>query len=105
SAPCGGRRRRSPVPPNRRAPLLPAWDEFLVAYRDRREVAAGLPAGKAEAAYRLLLGPLVVVDGGAVATWRRRGEKDRDVVTVRTFVRLGAAERKALEAAAARYGR
>jgi hypothetical protein len=99
-------RGRRPAPARRpRAHLLPPWDEYLVAYRDRRDAVARLPSRRAEAAYRLLLGPVVVLDGHAIGTWRRRREKDREVVTVGLFVPLGPVERGALEDAAARHGR
>jgi len=48
---------------------------------------------------------VVVVDGAAIGTWRRRREKARDVVTLRTFVALAAEERRAVDEAAARYAR
>jgi hypothetical protein len=100
-----GRGRGSGPARRARAHLLPPWDEYVVAYRDRQDAVANLPSRKGEAAYRLLLGPVVVLDGGAIGTWRRRREKDREVVMVRAFVPLRAAERTAVEEAGARYAR
>ena len=53
------------------AHLLPPFDEYVVAYKDR---GATLPTAEVPALGRsdlILSNPLVVVDGGAVGTWRR----------------------------------
>jgi hypothetical protein len=83
--------------------LLPPYDEYLVAYRDRRAVLATLPRAKAEAAERVRLGPVIVADGAVIGTWKRRREKNRDLVVPRFFVRLGTGERQALDEAVDRY--
>ena len=53
------------------AALLPPFDEYTVAYRDRS--AIGLREGVAS-----LLSPIVIVDGKFAGTWKRSG---RDVTT------------------------
>lgn len=77
-----------------RAHLLPAFDEYTVAYRDRAAIApAGLTGFQ-------LLSPVVVVDGRVVGTWKRARGKGAVAIAVTPVVR---APRAAIEEAAARY--
>jgi DNA glycosylase AlkZ-like len=85
--------------------LLPAFDEYLVAYKDRRSVLAAAPARKGAPIPMGMLSPVVVVNGAVVGTWKRTLAKDRVVVTPSLFVKLGRSELRALAAAAERYGR
>ena len=57
---------RAPVA--KMAALLPPFDEYTVAYRDRS--AIGLPEGVAS-----LMAPIVLIDGKYANTWRRSGSK------------------------------
>ena len=79
-----------PIP----ARLLPAWDEYLLGWKDRSFVM-NAPLGKL---YRGgLIGPAATVDGLAVGKWRaRKGEP----VRLEPFGRLSKADRAALEAEA-----
>ena len=86
-----------------RAHLLPAFDEFLLAYKDR---GAAL---EAQYAKRLHAGggafsPSVAVDGRIRGTWRRTIKRDAVVVEATAFTRWTRAEREAIVAAAQRYG-
>jgi hypothetical protein len=82
--------------------VLPPWDEYLVAYRDR-SFALG---DRARAAGPALIGrPLVLLDGRVRGTWRRELAATTARVTVEPWAPLGAAERRAVERAVARYGR
>lgn len=49
------------------AHLLPAFDEYFVAYRDRQSVFDGKPSLTAAD----VLGPTVIIDGTVAGTWRR----------------------------------
>ena len=90
--------RRSPS-----AQLLPAFDEFLVGYRDRSAVLDPAHGRKVNAGGGML-SPAVVIDGRIVGTWRRAIASDAVRVTVSPFARLTAREREAIRAAADRYG-
>ena len=79
--------------------LLPAFDEYTVAYRDRSAVVAAKHAGMGS------LSPTIVIDGQVVGTWTRAFKKDTVVITPRPFTKLGDAARRALSAAAQRYRR
>ena len=81
--------------------LLPGFDEYLVAYRDRHAVPHSLYANRS---FRMAAGALVI--GGQVAgTWRTVPGPKQLVVDVTPLRRLNAAERRGLTQATARYGR
>ena len=88
---------------NRPAPtdvhLLPIYDEYLVAYRDRGAV---LPAGTSGA---VSLQAALVVDGQVVGTWKAARTADGVIVDVTSRKRLTGSERLALLQTTARYGR
>ena len=80
--------------------LLPAFDEYLVAYRDRS--AALDPAHEREVNH--LLSPTLVEDGRVVGTWTRTLERRGVRLQVRLFDRSRRPDPVQLEAAAKRYG-
>jgi hypothetical protein len=95
------------VPPGKSrrhaAALLPAWDEYVVAYKDRA-AALDPPTGRADRVYAVGLS-LVVVDGRVRGSWRR--ERKGSTVRVRPsyWTAVTSEERRAVQAAAERYGR
>jgi hypothetical protein len=78
--------------------LLPAFDEYTVAYRDRSAPAGGreLPAGE-------LLNPVMLLDGRAVGLWRARAGARTVRIELGPFGRLPAADRARMHQAADRY--
>lgn len=84
---------------------LPAFDEWLLGYRDRSAV---LPA---EFADRIVPGnngifqPTIVDNGGVVGTWKRATTKKGVKVTPIPFVDLSPAQAKAFTTSAATYAR
>ncbi len=86
--------------------LLPNWDEYTVAYRDRSaavrsadaERILGLPFGS-------ILGNVVTVDGNVRGSWTRRIGHANVEVLVQPFGTLSASEVQAVHAAAQRFGR
>jgi Winged helix DNA-binding domain len=97
--------RPSRVPPEPKpAPihLLPAYDEYLIAYKDR-DVAVDDVRAKAGTfdpyAYFLM------IDGRLRGTWRRTIGAKSATITVRPFRPLTRQEQRALIAEADRYGR
>jgi hypothetical protein len=84
------------------AHLLPAFDEYLVGYRDRSAVLDPAHAGKVNAGGGML-SPAVVIDGRVVGTWRRTLGQGRVTIAVRRFGRLARTDREAVAAAAERY--
>jgi hypothetical protein len=95
----GGARTRTP-----QAALLPPWDEYLVAYRDRAD-AMGHLGTRGSPAAMLIGSPLLLVDGRVRGTWKRTLAPEAARVALELYAPLSAAERRAVERAAARYGR
>ena len=83
--------------------LLPAYDEYTVAYKDRRAVLDPLYAKQASTGNGIFY-PSIVVKGRVVGTWKRTLKKDAIVITPNFFERLNKAETRALSEAADRYG-
>ncbi len=91
-------------PSKRRAPtvaLLPPWDEYLVAYRDRsfatRDVERIADVG-------VIGKPLIVVDGCVRGSWGRNLDDERARVHFELWTPLTDSERRALQRTVKRYG-
>jgi hypothetical protein len=82
------------------ANLLPVFDEFFVAYKDR-QVVFDSPDGKPSLTSWDLLGPTVILDGIAVGTWKRTNDKKS--IEVKFIRALKKAEQAAVTQAATRY--
>ena len=79
--------------------LLPAFDEYTVAYKDRALLLARgrqLPAGD-------LLNPVMVLDGHAVGLWKRVISGRGAQLTLAPFGRLARGDRDRFAVAAERY--
>ena len=89
-----------------RVHLLPIYDEYLVAYRDRVAVPH---ASGAMTSFRprepSVFQHALVIDGQVAGTWRVTARADVLTVNVVPLWRLTARDRRELDAAAARYGR
>ena len=86
------------------AHLLPAFDEYTVAYRDRSAVLNPAYTKQANSGNGILY-PTIVVDGQVVGTWKRTLKKDTLVITPNPFAKLKRVETLALAEAASRYGK
>jgi hypothetical protein len=82
------------------AHLLPVFDEFFVAYKDR-QVIFDPQDGKPLLTSWDLLGPTILVDGIAVGTWKKTSDKKSiDLKCARAVTKM---ERGAISESAARY--
>lgn len=79
------------------AHLLPVYDEYFVAYKDR-ETVFGPQAGKSSWD---TLGPAIVINGVAAGTWKRTSDKTS--IEVKFTRALKKPERVAIERATTRY--
>ena len=84
--------------------LLPPYDEYTVAYRDRSAVLSPEYAARADSGNGIF-SPTMVVDGQVVGTWIRAAKKNTLVITLRPFGTLSGAEHRAFTTAAHRYGK
>jgi hypothetical protein len=80
--------------------LLPAWDEYTVAYKDRSDFLHADHVGRSSYGLK----PVVVVNGKVVGVWRRVLGKSDVVVEVSPFAALFSATVRAIGAAVKRYG-
>jgi hypothetical protein len=101
TAPVGARRGRR----GRVALALPGFDEYMLGFKDRtlmvdaEHMAAIIPGRNG------VFQPTVVLDGRVVGTWRRKLKRAAVAVTVTPLSELSRADRDAVEAAFAPYGR
>ena len=88
--------------PSPRAFLLSIYDEYLSAYRDRRDICDPDQRRRIWGSGSVFL-HVLVVDGRIAGTWKRTFDRDAVRVVVSAFRRLDRAERRGVEEAAARF--
>ena len=82
--------------------LLPTYDEYAVAYKDRR--AIGSPPQKPKNfGEATLLGPSIVIGGEVVGGWSRKSSRKAIEIELRPWRKLQAQEQALVERAADRY--
>jgi len=86
------------------AHLLPAYDEYTVAYKDR-SAALNPKYSKLPNYGHGIFNPTIVVDGQVVGTWKRTLKKGALVITPSPFTKLKRAETHTISEAASRYGK
>jgi hypothetical protein len=84
--------------------LLPAYDEYTVAYKDRSAVLDPAHAKQANSGNGIIY-PTIVVDGQVVGTWKRAIKKNTLAISHSPFAELRPAETRAITEAASRYGK
>jgi hypothetical protein len=84
------------------AVLLPPYDEYTVAYRDR---SAALDPKHAAAAGGGIFWPTIVLDGRIAGTWTRRLTADAVTIALKPFAKLARANARLVAREIARYGR
>lgn len=82
------------------AHLLPVYDEFFVAYKDRQAIFDPQDGEPSLTSWDLL-GPTVIIDGIAVGTWKRT--PDKKSIEMKFTRALKKTERTAVAQAASRY--
>jgi hypothetical protein len=81
------------------AHLLPAYDEYTIAYKDHNAILHPDYRDLVVAAF----GIVIVIDGQIVGVWNRVIEKHRVLLTLEPFRALSEAEQQALSLAVRRY--
>lgn len=82
--------------------LLPPWDEYTVAYKDRSLVID--PRFESQSGHGIF-SPIVVVDGKIKGTWRRLLKTNSVEVEARYFTDLNKSSRERVDATARLYAR
>ncbi|MBI5952746.1 MAG: AlkZ family DNA glycosylase [Chloroflexi bacterium] len=83
--------------------LLPAFDEFIISYKDRGATLKSENHKRAVSSNGMFY-PTVVVDGETVGIWKRTIKKDRAIVEFTYFTKPKPAAQGLIEAASVRYG-
>jgi hypothetical protein len=94
----------SATEPSPTAHLLPPYDEYTVAYKDRSAVLNPLYAKQKNAGNGIFF-PIIVVDGQIVGTWKPVFKKESIVITLNYFAKLNKAQTRAVAKAANDYGK
>jgi hypothetical protein len=81
-----------------RAHLLPAFDEYLVAYRDRRGLTDSFSTRESS-----WLGPAILLEGRVVGSWQRHLNRDELNIELKPFVALTRKQRALVDTAAEEY--
>jgi hypothetical protein len=82
-----------------RVHLLPAFDEYLLGYKDRGAVLAVEEAQRVVPGKNGVFLPTIVAGGRVVGTWRRKLKKNAVDITLSPFAHLDDPEERAIEAA------
>ncbi len=90
--------------PGPAAQLLPAFDEYLIGYRDRDDVLDPKHVRRINSGGGLLF-PCVLLRGAVVGVWRRELKRGEVHLEVAPFERLAPGDREAVGEAAGRYAR
>jgi hypothetical protein len=98
-------RERAAVPVARGAHLLPVYDEYLVAYRDRETVVGPVRVPSAGPRGSDVFANAVIVDGRLAGSWTKPRGREGIRVDVVPYRRMTPGDHRAISAAAARYGR
>ena len=83
--------------------LLPAFDEFIISYKDRSATIT-FENHKRAVSSNGIFHPTVVADGETLGTWKRALTKDKAIVEIKYFTQIKPAAQKMLDAAFIRYG-
>lgn len=87
------------MPPSPVAHLLPAYDEYTIAYKDHRAILSPDYRDRLTVAFSIV----IVIDGRIVGAWKRVLEKNRALLTIDLFRALTVDEQRALDLAIERY--
>jgi len=85
--------------------MLPIYDEYLVAYRDRDGVPHAASTVRSKTRAPVVFQHALVADGQVAGTWRVLRRPDQVMVDVALLRRFTAAERQGMAEAVARYSR
>ncbi len=85
--------------------LLPAFDEYLIGYRDRRASLKDKHSQRVVPGGNGMFLPVIIIDGNVVGTWRRVLDKDNVDILLNPLTKLSRAHLDSIEVAAERYGK
>jgi hypothetical protein len=83
--------------------FLPAYDEFMVSYKDRT-ASLDPSIAKTTITGNGIFKPIIVIEGKVVGTWKRTFKKDKVLIETQYFYPPNKTQEEAVKAAAAGYG-
>src|SRR5687768_3871825 len=83
--------------------LLPTYDEYLIAYKDRGFAVDSIHGKQAISRNPVFSSPIVIA-GRVVGSWKRSFKESSVVITIIPFSSFGKSERQTVDEAAQRYG-
>ena len=83
--------------------LLPAYDEFIISYKDR-SAAIPIENQKKAISNNGIFRPAILINGKVVGIWKRTIEKDKLIVETQFFQSPDKATKHSIKLAAANYG-
>lgn len=83
--------------------FLPAYDEFIISYKDRSAVLTTDNLKKTISSNGIFY-PTIVVDGRVIGLWKRTLKKDKVVIESKLFVKQNNASRERIEKASEKFG-
>jgi len=83
--------------------FLPAFDEFMVSYKDR-SLSLELSRTKDAITNNGIFKPVIIIDGKVMGLWKRTVKKDTAEVEIQYFSSIKSAQLKAMQAAGRKYG-
>jgi hypothetical protein len=99
---------KNPVPKKmpESAFLLPAYDEYTVAYKDRSFLVAESPkTSSMKGRMNVIFNNTILINGKVVGTWRRTLSKTQINLEVNPLIPLNKVHLRAIETVAAKYGK
>jgi len=84
------------------ARLLPAFDEYLIAYKNR---ALSLNPGQGVITGNGIFKPTLILNGRVTGTWKRADKKDKVLIEVDPFIKLSKLATKKIFTEAKNYGK
>jgi hypothetical protein len=83
----------------------PAWDEYVLGYRERSPVLDPAFAGRVSPTGNGVFLPTIVSSGRVVGTWHHSVQRSRLIAQADPFTSLSAAERRGFDASVDRMAR
>lgn len=84
--------------------LLPVYDEYTVAYKDRDLLLEEKAAKSLKRINNLVFTNTIVIEGAVVGVWRRTIKKEKTLIEVNGLAGLTSSQKEKIEAAAKKYG-
>jgi len=87
------------------AHLLPNYDEYFIGYRDRSAIGKIVAVNPVDRTNVIFAGHVIVVNGQLVGGWKREIVRDGVTINLTIVTPIKETERRAITAAARRYGK